>query len=168
MLLQLEDFAWGAEVAWEETLAISSGDAGVPTEIDVNDDIKRETIFHDQALAAVHRGLSLLTERGIPFRRPDDYYAEMVKSDDHMGRIKERLLLEKAQIEQKEERRQKAMMKKFGKQVQAEKLKDRSMKKKAEIDTISKWRKQRQNSGFENDETAELPVRKLLFKIHLN
>jgi rRNA-processing protein EBP2 len=32
---------------------------------------------------------------GIPFRRPDDYFAEMIKDDKHMGKVKNVLLKEK-------------------------------------------------------------------------
>ena len=29
----------------------------------------------------------LCRENGIPFNRPDDYFAEMLKSDDHMFKV---------------------------------------------------------------------------------
>lgn len=41
---------------------------------------------------------------GIPWQRPPDYYAEMVKSDEHMAKVKDRLMYEQQQIEQAEER----------------------------------------------------------------
>ena len=39
-------------------------------------------------------------EAGISWQRPTDYYAEMVKSDDHMTRVKEQLMFERNQIEE--------------------------------------------------------------------
>ena len=45
-----------------------------------------------------------LDAAGIAWQRPPDYYAEMVKSDAHMGRIKEQLVYEQRQIEQAEGR----------------------------------------------------------------
>ena len=36
--------------------------------------------------------------------RPPDYYAEMVKSDDHMKRVKAQLMHEQTQLEAGEER----------------------------------------------------------------
>ncbi|KAJ6764491.1 RRNA PROCESSING PROTEIN EBNA1-BINDING PROTEIN-RELATED [Salix koriyanagi] len=46
-----------------------------------------------------------LESKGIPFLRPPDYYAEMVKSDGHMEMVKSRLLAEKRSIEEAKERR---------------------------------------------------------------
>ena len=43
-------------------------------------------------------------EAGVPWRRPPDYYAEMVKSDQHMQRVKQQMLSATKAIEQKEER----------------------------------------------------------------
>lgn len=39
------------------------------------------------AQAAVIEGLPKLKKAGIPTKRPDDYYAEMVKTDDHMKKV---------------------------------------------------------------------------------
>ena len=39
------------------------------------------------AQAAVIEGLPKLKRTGIPTKRPDDYYAEMVKTDDHMKKV---------------------------------------------------------------------------------
>ena len=39
------------------------------------------------AQAAVLDGLPKVKEAGIPTKRPDDYYAEMVKTDDHMKKV---------------------------------------------------------------------------------
>lgn len=38
--------------------------------------------------------------------------------------------------------------KKLAKEVQAQKLKERAMQKKMDIESVKKWRKQRQQSGF--------------------
>ena len=40
----------------------------------------------------------------MPWSRPTDYYAEMVKSDGHMAKIKEQLMHEQRRIEESEER----------------------------------------------------------------
>ena len=37
---------------------------------------------------------------GVPWRRPPDYYAEMVKTDDHMLKVREQLAFEQKQIEE--------------------------------------------------------------------
>lgn len=69
-------------------------------------------------------------EHHLPFTRPDDFFAEMVKTDAHMERIRQRLLDESAGIAKSEARRREREGKKIGKQVQLEKLKEREYNKK--------------------------------------
>ncbi len=57
-----------------------------------------------QSLGAARAAIGKLEAAGIPWRRPPDYYAEMVKSDDHMARVKEQLMYEQRQIEGADER----------------------------------------------------------------
>ena len=56
-------------------------------EIDVNDDLNRELAFYKQALGAVQHGREKLLEEGMPFSRPVDYFAEMIKDDEHMDKV---------------------------------------------------------------------------------
>jgi len=72
----------------------------------------------------------LAAEHHLPFTRPDDFFAEMVKTDAHMERIRQRLLDESAGIAKSEARRREREGKKIGKQVQLEKLKEREHSKK--------------------------------------
>lgn len=51
------------------------------------DDLQRETLFYRQAQSAVIEGLARLKAMGIPTKRPDDYFAQMAKSDDHMLKV---------------------------------------------------------------------------------
>lgn len=122
--------------------------------VDVNDDLARETFFYERALESANECVRRLKELGLPIRRPDDYYAEMVKSDEHMKRVRSELLFEQQQLEIREERRKAREAKKYGKQVQAEKVKQRTLEKKAQIKNLDKWRKQRQKSGFADDGKA--------------
>jgi rRNA-processing protein EBP2 len=55
--------------------------------IDVNDDLNRELAFYKQALEAATLGRKKLTVEGVPFSRPSDYFAEMVKDDEHMDKV---------------------------------------------------------------------------------
>ena len=57
-----------------------------------------------QALAAAQRGVAKLEAAGVPWRRPTDYYAEMVKSDDHMLKVKQQLMFQQRQIKETEQR----------------------------------------------------------------
>jgi hypothetical protein len=49
--------------------------------LDVHDDLKREVAFYNVALESVKLARTLCGEAGIPFSRPEDFFAEMVKSD---------------------------------------------------------------------------------------
>lgn len=45
------------------------------------------TSSYRQAQATVLEALPLLNKHGIATRRPDDYFAEMAKSDQHMQKV---------------------------------------------------------------------------------
>lgn len=67
-----------------ETLQVAQFDLDVQ---DAHDDLEREMSFYNHALAAVNVGRTKLTELGIKFRRPDDFFCESIKSDAHMARV---------------------------------------------------------------------------------
>jgi rRNA-processing protein EBP2 len=75
-------------------------------------------------LHSANEARALAAKFQFPFTRPDDYFAEMIKSDAHMERIRQRLLDESASIKKSEIKRKEREGKKFGKQVQLEKLKE--------------------------------------------
>lgn len=57
-----------------------------------------------QALEAAKAGVQKLEKQGKKWQRPADYYAEMVKSDEHMARVKSQLMHEQTQIAEAQER----------------------------------------------------------------
>ena len=120
-----------------------SGEKNAPHPEDINDDLARETHFYEQALATANAAIRKLKDLGVATRRPDDFYAEMVKSDEHMKRVRAELIFEQTSLETREERRKAREQKRYGKQVQAEKLKERTLQKKESIKSLDKWRKQR-------------------------
>ena len=78
-----------SKMPWGETFAIVAptplpfGHNGDPEEnpLDIHDDLKREVAFYNTALEAVNLARPKLKAAGIPFTRPDDFFAEMVKTD---------------------------------------------------------------------------------------
>ncbi|KAL3524188.1 hypothetical protein ACH5RR_017022 [Cinchona calisaya] len=154
LLDKLGDISWPDNVDWIHKLSV---DVDREQEVDVNDDLTRELAFYTQALEGARQAFVELQSRGLPFLRPSDYYAEMVKSDTHMEKVKGRLLAEKRKIQESEERRKARENKKIAKEVQARKLKEKAKQKKEEIESVKKWRKQRQHRGFKDgDKDAEL------------
>lgn len=142
---KLEEIGWPDGIDWMQTLLVQYDPPG---EIDVNDDLAREMAFYTQALEGTREAYNKLQEMGVPFLRPEDYYAEMVKTDTHMLKVKDKLLTQQKQFEEVEERRKSREAKRFSKEVQAEKLKERAQEKKQNIDTVKKWRKMRQKRGY--------------------
>jgi len=70
----------------------------------------------------------------------------MVKSDSHMERIRMRLLNESSTIKKSEEKRKEREGKKFGKQVQIEKLKERERSKKEMDEKLKALKRSRFNN----------------------
>lgn len=75
-------------LAWRETFDIVPekqlpfGENGADGNVlDIHDDLKREVAFYDLALDAVHEARERCDSQGVPFQRPDDFFAEMVKTD---------------------------------------------------------------------------------------
>lgn len=71
----------------------------------VDDDVAREASFAATATAAAESGLAKLRASGVRYRRPADYFAQMVKADGHMAKVKSRMLAEQARIDAAVQRR---------------------------------------------------------------
>ncbi|EKM52198.1 uncharacterized protein PHACADRAFT_128420 [Phanerochaete carnosa HHB-10118-sp] len=133
-------------IPWTETLVVTYPHT---VDVDVDDDLSRELAFYKQALHCAQEAKSLAAKHNFPFTRPSDYFAEMVKSDAHMERIRQRLLDETATIKRAEEKRKEREGKKFGKQVQLEKQKERERSKK-EMEDRLKGLKRKRKGAFDN------------------
>ncbi|KAI1864225.1 hypothetical protein JX265_008596 [Neoarthrinium moseri] len=103
---------------------------------DIQDDLKRELAFYKQSLEAAKKARTLLKSEGVPFSRPNDYFAEMVKDDGHMERVKAKLVEEASAKKASSEARKLRDLKKFGKQVQVAKLQERQKAKRDTLDQI--------------------------------
>ena len=104
---------------------------------DINDDLNRELVFYKQSLDAAIEARLLLKKEGVPFSRPTDYFAEMVKTDEHMGKIKAKLMDEAANKKAAAEARKQRDLKRFGKQVQVAKMQERDKAKRETLDKIN-------------------------------
>jgi rRNA-processing protein EBP2 len=104
---------------------------------DIDDDLSRELAFYAQSLDAVKQGRQLLKSEGAPFARPNDYFAEMVKSEEHMGRVKQRLVDDAAAKKASSEARKQRDLKKFGKAVQVAKGQERDKLRRETMEKIN-------------------------------
>ena len=121
----------------------------------------RELAFYEMALSAVKDGREKLKADGVGWRRPDDFYCEMVKSDGHMAKIKDRLIFEQKKMEAFESRKQRQSQKKFAKARAADLEGAKSAAKKENIESLEKWRrdnkeKRKHSGGALEDGDAEL------------
>ncbi|XP_064476708.1 probable rRNA-processing protein EBP2 [Ornithodoros turicata] len=114
----------------------------------VHHDFLREMTFYRQAQTAVREGIPKLKQLGVTTKRPEDYFAEMAKSDDHMKKVREKLLSKKNAMERSERVKQLREMKKFGKKVQTEVLQKRQKEKKEMMDNLKKLKKGQGNLDF--------------------
>ncbi|KAK4238504.1 eukaryotic rRNA processing protein EBP2-domain-containing protein [Achaetomium macrosporum] len=113
----------------------------------IDDDLQRELAFVNQSLEAARQGRALLRKEGVPFTRPTDYFAETVRSDETMQKVKAKLVEEATAKKAAAEARKQRDLKKFGKQVQVQKLQERAKQKRETLDKINLLKRKRQEGG---------------------
>ncbi|XP_063706943.1 probable rRNA-processing protein EBP2 homolog [Culicoides brevitarsis] len=126
----------------------------VAPEVDpVLNDFKREIEFQRQAQGAVIEGMSRLHELKIETKRPDDYFAEMAKTDEHMQKVR-KFLMAKQEGQQKSERvRQLREQRKMAKILQKQANEKKAAEKKKMLDEVKAFRKGKlKNLDFLNDD----------------
>lgn len=112
-----------------------------PSEDPLLNDFKREMIFHRQAQAAVMEALPRIKSMGLATKRPDDYFAEMAKTDEHMQKVRQSLMKKQSETQQRERVRQLRIQRKEGKTVQAQVRVQKAHEKKEMLDQVKKVRK---------------------------
>ncbi|XP_060585813.1 probable rRNA-processing protein EBP2 [Ruditapes philippinarum] len=139
---------------WTERLDLTNDPAPPPgggTELTeegdelANNDFKRELRFYRQAQASVLIGIPRLHKKGLKTRRPEDYFAEMSKSDVHMKKVREKLLEKQQNIENRDKARKLRELRKYGKKVQQDVLLKRQKEKREMLDAVKKFRKGQKN-----------------------
>lgn len=109
--------------------------------VNADDDFQREMFFYRQAQATVLEALPLLNKHSIPTKRPDDYFAEMAKSDQQMQKIRKKLISKQMILERSEKAKKLREQRKFGKKVQIEVIQKRQKEKKAMMSAVKKYQK---------------------------
>uniref|UniRef100_A0A0A1WDX1 Probable rRNA-processing protein EBP2 homolog n=1 Tax=Zeugodacus cucurbitae TaxID=28588 RepID=A0A0A1WDX1_ZEUCU len=126
-----------------------------PEEDPVLNDFKREMLFHRQAQAAVLEGIKRLHAAGVVTRRPDDYFAEMAKSDEHMQKVRANLMAKQEGQAKSERIKQIREQRKMGKLLAKQTKVQREMEKKDMLDKLKKFRKGKlKNLDFLEDAKA--------------
>lgn len=127
----------------EDVLSKVEGKVPNVTNGDVNadDDFQREMFFYRQAQATVLEALPLLNKHAIATKRPEDYFAEMAKSDQQMQKIRKKLIAKQMILEKSEKAKKLREQRKFGKKVQVEVIQKRQKEKKAMMSAVKKYQK---------------------------
>eukprot|EP00090_Calanus_glacialis_P021626 TRINITY_DN3337_c0_g1_i1.p1 TRINITY_DN3337_c0_g1~~TRINITY_DN3337_c0_g1_i1.p1 ORF type:complete len:337 (+),score=132.40 TRINITY_DN3337_c0_g1_i1:53-1063(+) len=126
----------------ERATRLQQEKAGITLEKDeVHNDFKREMMFYRQAQAAVLEAIPRLHSMNIRTKRPVDYFAQMAKTDEHMNKIRTKLLSKEQGQERAEKMSKLRELKKYGKKVQVEVQQKRLKEKKDMMDEMKKIRK---------------------------
>ncbi|OXG50419.1 rRNA-processing protein EBP2 [Cryptococcus neoformans] len=154
-LRSLTDSIRVTNMSWPEHLVVDSKETA---DVDPSDDLQRETVFYKIALGCVPQARKLASKHDIPFTRPGDYYAEMVKSDEHMERVRTKLVEEAQGIKKSEDAKKQRELKKFGKQIQHEKLRQREQDKKSFEDRVQGLKRKRKEGMELGNEGEEFDI----------
>ncbi|KAI9506148.1 RRNA processing protein [Coemansia spiralis] len=143
-------------IEWIQRCDITSAEPLVVEKVE--DDLDRELKFYQQALGAVIEGKKQILKAGVPFSRPEDYFAEMVKSDSHMAKIRQKLLDQQKSIQNAEEAKKQRELRKYGKKIQQEKIKEREDQKKAALDKIATIKKRLRSGDIGEGDDFDIDV----------
>ncbi|KAI9729133.1 MAG: rRNA-processing protein and EBNA1-binding protein ebp2 [Chrysothrix sp. TS-e1954] len=143
-----------SQLPFSEHMSVTSSNSTVIK--DIEDEFEREPALYEQALHAVREAKTQLKKEGVPFSRPHDYFAEMVKTDEHMGKIKAKLVEQAAGEKASKEARRQRDLKKFGKAVQVEKLKERAKSKKDMLEKVNSLKRKRQGAGLDTTNEEDM------------
>lgn len=129
--------------------------AFAPDEDPVLNDFKREMCFHRQAQSAVLEGIKRLHALGITTKRPDDYFAEMAKTDEHMQKIRNNLMAKQDGQAKSERIKQIREQRKMGKLIQRQAKVQKDADKRDMLEKLKKFRKGKlKNLDFLDDNKA--------------
>lgn len=156
LVVTAELVAVHARLPWAETFDIIPStplpfsNKGDPEHnpLDIHDDLKREVAFYNSALEAVNESRTICKQAGIPFSRPDDFFAEMVKNDDHMAKVKDKLIFETKKMGAVAQRKGNREQKLRAKESHANKLMEKSKRKRDHFQQVEEWANSaKQNRG---------------------
>jgi hypothetical protein len=115
--------------------------------VKINDDTLREVQFYNIAKGNADRGLVLCEKEGISLDRPQDFMADMIKSDKVMAKIRSGLVQHQVRIQNYEEKKMNKANKKFLKQKKHKKNLDAAVDKKKTVAAMDKWKRALKQKG---------------------
>jgi len=131
----------------ERLMVVASEDVQMLEGTNVNNDVQREVGFFNIALSNVKKGLKQIKQQGLMLDRPTDYYAEMLKSDFVMAKIRNSLVQQEVRIRNFEEQKMKKHSKKMHKQRRHQKNLEASKHKHQNNKAIENWKSDMKSKG---------------------
>ena len=125
---------------------INISQSEIPPNLNPDDDIKRELIFYNIAKENAIQGMIQLKKLGEKINRPDDYFVEMLKSDEQMVKVKKQIINEQQYIKKFEAKKQKMQNIKFAKSIKDFQNKEKSSFKRQTLQGVEKWKKHIKNN----------------------
>ena len=135
----------GKKMTWLE-FPVETSTTEVPEYLNPDDDIKRELIFYNIAKENAIKGMIELKKLGEKLNRPDDYFVEMLKSDEQMMKVKKQIINEQQYIKRFEAKKQKMQNIKFAKTMKDHQNKERSKFKRQTMEGVENWKKHIKNN----------------------
>ena len=125
---------------------MSISESTIPPNLNPDDDIKRELIFYNIAKENAIKGMIQLKQLGEKINRPDDYFVEMLKSDEQMLKVKKQIINEQQYIKKFEAKKQKMQNIKFAKSIKDFQNKEKSSFKRQTLQGVENWKKHIKNN----------------------
>ena len=125
---------------------INISESSIPQNLNPDDDIKRELIFYNIAKENAIKGMIKLKQLGEKLNRPDDYFVEMLKSDEQMMKVKKQIINEQQYIKKFEAKKQKMQNIKFAKSIKDFQNKEKSKFKRQTLQGVENWKKHIKNN----------------------
>ena len=138
-------------VAWVDTMVID-GRTELPKGVTAKDGVKLESAFLGMAQDAAMEAYRRLRVMRIPCTRPNDFYAEMMRTDKQMYRVRQQAAEEERRIKIVENRKKAQAGKKFAKKAKTKKLEERAKDKRNSLEQIAEWRTRKKNENNNDDD----------------
>ena len=133
------------KIDWLE-FPVNISQSQIPQNLNPDDDIKRELIFYNIAKENAIQGMIKLKQLGEKINRPDDYFVEMLKSDEQMMKVKKQIINEQQYIKKFEAKKQKMQNIKFAKSIKDFQNKEKSSFKRQTLQGVENWKKHIKNN----------------------
>ncbi len=118
----------------------------VDKKLNVSDDIKRELIFYNISFDGAVKAINKLKALNQKLNRPDDFMAEMLKSDEQMMKIKKDIMSHEDRIKKFKLREEKMLNKKFNKKTKGNVETKNLAYKKTSKEAIDHWKRSKSYS----------------------